>query len=129
MFLFNKSFGGQAVVIKSHRIENVVALHPFEAGNDVSMGVGEDMADVKTSRDGGGWRVDGERRFFTRSVEGVCFLIFPQLLCCAFCGLMIVRFIHRLVPTVSGSQVIIRPRSIADIATRSDRVILSSGRD
>ena len=53
-------FGGQAVVVPAHRIEHRLAPHSPEAGERVGVRVGEHMAHVQRTTDGGRWSVDGE---------------------------------------------------------------------
>ncbi len=53
-------FGGQAVVVPTHRVEDLTALHPLVAGDGVGVGVGEHVAHVQGPADGGGRGVDGE---------------------------------------------------------------------
>ena len=72
--------GRQAVVVPAHRVEDLLAAHPLEAGDEVGVGVGEDVADVQRARDGrrrGVDRVDALAR--RRTVEGVGLLVLPGL--------------------------------------------------
>ncbi len=51
--------GGQPVVVPPHRIAHRVATHALVAGDDVGVGVGEDVPHVQRAADGRGRRVDG----------------------------------------------------------------------
>ncbi len=51
---------GQAVVVPSDRIEDVLAAHPLEAGDGVGVGVAEHVADVQRAT--GSWRGRVDRR-------------------------------------------------------------------
>ena len=53
-------FGGQPVVVPSHRVEHGPAPHALEAGHGVGVGVREDVADVERPGHGGRRGVDGE---------------------------------------------------------------------
>ena len=58
--ILHATFGGQAVVVPPHRVEDLLALHPLVAGDDVGVGVAEDVTHVQRPADGGGWGVDGK---------------------------------------------------------------------
>ena len=45
--VLHAAFCGQSVVVPAQRVEDVLAGHPLVAGQDVSLGVGEDVADVQ----------------------------------------------------------------------------------
>ena len=50
--VLHPALGGQAVVVPAHRVEDLLAAHPLEAGDQVGVGVGEDVADVQRARHG-----------------------------------------------------------------------------
>ena len=58
--ILHATFGGQAVVVPPHRVEDLLALHPLVAGDDVGVGVAEDVTHVQRPADGGWRRVDGK---------------------------------------------------------------------
>ena len=45
--VLDPALGGQAVVVPADRVEDCLAGHPLVAGNDVGLGVGEDVTDVE----------------------------------------------------------------------------------
>ena len=45
--VLNTTFGGQAVVVPSHRVEDLAAGHALIPGDRVGVGVAEDVADVE----------------------------------------------------------------------------------
>ena len=57
--VLHTALGGQAVVVPTHRVEHLIAVHALEPGDDVGVRVREHVTDVQVPRDGG-WRgVDG----------------------------------------------------------------------
>ena len=52
--------GGQAVVVPTHRVEDLLAGHALVAGDRVGVGVAEHVAHVQRAADGGRRRVDRE---------------------------------------------------------------------
>ena len=79
--VLHASLGGQPVVIPAHRIEHAPTAHALEAGDDIRVGVGEDVADVQRSRCGGRGSVDRVDALAggARSVEAVGALRLPGL--------------------------------------------------
>ena len=78
--VLHAALGGQAVVVPTHRVEHGLTHHALVAGHDVSVRVGENMADVK----GAGYRrrgsVDRVHLLARRvAVKGVGALAFPGL--------------------------------------------------
>ena len=45
--VLDPALGRQSVVVPAHRVEDGLAAHPLEAGDQVGVGVGEDVADVQ----------------------------------------------------------------------------------
>ena len=45
--VLDAAFGGQAVVVPSHRVEDLAASHALVAGDGVGVRVGEDVSDVE----------------------------------------------------------------------------------
>ncbi len=78
--VLHPALGGQAVVVPAHRIEDLAAAHALEAGHEVGVGVGEDVADVERAAHGGRRGVDRvdltPRRF---AVEAVGAVVLPAL--------------------------------------------------
>ena len=58
--VLDAAFGGQAVVVPSHRVEHLLAAHPLVAGDGVGVGVTEDVAYVQRPGDRRRRGVDGE---------------------------------------------------------------------
>ena len=58
--VLHAAFGGQAVVVPAHRVEDLLAAHPPVAGDHVGVGVREHVADVERAAHRGGRGVDGE---------------------------------------------------------------------
>ncbi len=58
--VLHPALGRQAVVVPAHRVEHLEAAHPLEAGDQVGVRVGEDVADVQRARHGRGRGVDRE---------------------------------------------------------------------
>ena len=56
--VLHSAFGGQAVVVPSHWIEDRFATHALVAGDGVGVGVAEDMADMERATDGRGRSID-----------------------------------------------------------------------
>ena len=45
--VLDAALGRQAVVVPAHRVEDLLAAHALEAGDDVGVGVAEHVADVQ----------------------------------------------------------------------------------
>ena len=60
--VLHPALGGQAVVVPAHRVEDALAAHPLVAGDEVHVGVAEDVADVQRAGCRGRGSVDGEDR-------------------------------------------------------------------
>ena len=58
--ILDTALGGQPVVVPTDGIEDVHPGHPLLADHHISVGVGEDVADVERARDGRGRRIDHE---------------------------------------------------------------------
>ena len=58
--VLHPALGGQAVVVPAHRVEDLPAPHAPVAGQDIGVGVGEEVADVERARDRRRRGVDGE---------------------------------------------------------------------
>ena len=58
--VLHAALGWQAVVVPPHRVKHRLAAHPLETGDDVGVGVREDVADVERAADGRRRRVDRE---------------------------------------------------------------------
>ena len=58
--VLHAALGRQAVVVPSHRIEDVAAAHALEARDYIGVGIREDVPDVQRPADGRGRRVDRE---------------------------------------------------------------------
>ena len=70
--VLDAALGGQAVVVPPEGEEDLLAAHPVVPGHGVELGVAEDRAHVHRTRDGRGWRVDGEHLAAPgRAVEAV----------------------------------------------------------
>ena len=52
--ILHPAFGRQAVVVPAHRVEDRLAPHPLEAGDEVGVGVGERAAHVQVPLTVGG---------------------------------------------------------------------------
>ena len=78
VIVLDATFGRQPVIIPSHRIEDGLASHPMEAGNQVGMREREDVADVQRAADGRRRCVDGVHvGAGARSIEAVDARLFP----------------------------------------------------
>ncbi|ARX87727.1 hypothetical protein SMD44_07209 [Streptomyces alboflavus] len=80
--VLDAAFGGQAVVVPAHGVEDVAAAHALVAGDGVGVRVREDVPDVQGAADGGRRGVDGEqlvprRRARMVRVEGVYTRLVP----------------------------------------------------
>src|SRR5690606_23837598 len=63
-----------------HRVEDRLAVHALVAGDDVGVGVGEDVSDVQAAAHGGWGSVDGVDVLpRLGAVEGVGALVLPTL--------------------------------------------------
>jgi len=51
---FDQALGGQTVIVEAHGVIHVAAAHAPEAGDEVRVAVGVEMAQVQVARDGGG---------------------------------------------------------------------------
>ena len=72
--------GRQPVVVPTHRVEHGLPAHPLEAGDQVGVGVGEDVADVQAAAHGRRRGVDGvDVLARLGAVEGVGVLLLPPL--------------------------------------------------
>src|SRR5262249_35987529 len=72
--------GRQAVVVPAHRIEDRTPAHPLIAGDDVRVGVAEDVPDVQGARYSWRRRVDGEYILaWPAPVESIQIAGFPPL--------------------------------------------------
>ena len=72
--------GRQAVVVPAHRVEHGLAAHPLEAGDEVGVGVGEDVPDVQAAAHGRRRGVDGvDVLARLGAVECVGVLLLPPL--------------------------------------------------
>jgi hypothetical protein len=58
--VLDPALGGEPVVVPAHGIEDVAARHPHVAGEDVGVGVAEDVARVECARSSGRRGVDDE---------------------------------------------------------------------
>ena len=56
--VLHPALGRKPVVVPAHRVEDLAAAHPHEAGHGVGVGVGEDVTDVQRSADRGRRGVD-----------------------------------------------------------------------
>ena len=56
--ILDPALGRQAVVVPAHRVEDLEAVHPLEASDQVSVRVGKDVSDVERTADRRRWRVD-----------------------------------------------------------------------
>ena len=56
--VLHPALGRQAVVVPAHRVEDLLAAHPLVAGDQVGVGVGEDVPDVQRAGDGRRGSVD-----------------------------------------------------------------------
>ena len=78
--VLDPALGRQAVVVPAHRVEDRLAAHPLVAGDQVGVGVGEDVPDVQAAAHGrrrGVDRVDVLARL--GAVEGVGVVGLPAL--------------------------------------------------
>ena len=78
--VLHTALGGQAVVVPTHRVEHLIAVHALEPGDDVGVRVREHVTDVQVPRDGG-WRgVDGiDGLALAWIVERVRAILIPDL--------------------------------------------------
>ena len=58
--ILNPAFGGQAVVVPTHRIADILALHPIVTRQQILVGVAEDVSDMEGAAHRGGRTVDHE---------------------------------------------------------------------
>ena len=76
--VLHATLGRQAVVVPAHRVEDGLPAHPLEAGDQVGVGVGEDVADVQAAAHGRRRGVDGvDVLARLGAVEGVGVLLLP----------------------------------------------------
>ena len=78
MRALDQPFGGQAIVVETHRIEDVVAVHPPEAGHEVGLAVGIGVAQMQVARHRRRRRIDGVEGVASVRVELVDALFLPQ---------------------------------------------------
>src|SRR5207249_11003055 len=69
--LFDKTFCGQSVVVKAHRIEDTVTAHPAVTGNDICLRIRIAVADVQLTRDGRRWRIKSEDRARASCIKSI----------------------------------------------------------
>ena len=80
--VLDATFGGQAVVIPAHRVEDLLAPHPLVTSDGVGVGVGEHVPGMQMSRDGRRRGVDGEHclaGLHLVAMECVELLVLPDL--------------------------------------------------
>ena len=78
--VLNPALGRQAVVIPTHRVEDLEAPHPFESSERIGLHVPKDRAHVQRPADGGRRRVDRvDLRALVAAVEPVGAVLFPAL--------------------------------------------------
>ena len=68
---FHQAFGGKAVIVIPHRVEDAPAVHTPEASHKVGVAVGIDVAQVKFARDSGRGCVNGVHGAFRLPVKCV----------------------------------------------------------
>ncbi len=82
--------GRESVVVPAHRVVDVLAPHALVAGDDVGLGVREDVPDVELARDRGRRGVDHEGLLAqARRVVGVDAVLLPALVPAGLGGLRI----------------------------------------
>ena len=74
------AFGGQAVIIPTQRIEDILTAHTLVAGDNVGLSVGEHVPHMERAGCGRRWGINRIDLFARRVlVEGVGFLLCPAL--------------------------------------------------